>query len=155
MILMFFAARREEVRSEGTEISKDRAWPAARLPARDLRCEKSKPGEAACSLSQEGQAAGSDQERQGGMTEVLSARRSVVSFSAIMASAKFEIFICRDPYHTHQTPVQEMTAVEYRGHHVAITRDGSSYSVRIDRDPLTDQHNLNAHEVIAYVEGNT
>ncbi len=78
-----------------------------------------------------------------------------IGFAMVMASAKFKIIVCDNPYHVHQSPIQEMTAVEYRGHHVAITRDGWSYSVRIDRQPLTDKYNLTVDEAIAYVESNT
>src|SRR5512146_3291209 len=81
--------------------------------------------------------------------------RSMIPFGAVLASADFRVIVCDNPYHIHQSPIQEMTAVEYQGHHVAITRDGRSYSVRIDRQPLTDRHDLSMEEVIAYVESKT
>ncbi len=76
-------------------------------------------------------------------------------FGEIIASANFKVIECHDPYHVHQSPFQEMVAVEYHGHHVAVTRDGQQYSVRIDRKALTDRHDMSKNEAIAYVESRT
>jgi hypothetical protein len=80
--------------------------------------------------------------------------REVIPFGEVLAKACRVIVVCNNPYHKHKSPMQEMIAVEYCGHDVAITRDGDSYSVRLDRDPLTDKHGLTVEETIAYVERN-
>lgn len=76
---------------------------------------------------------------------------NLVPFEQIMADAEWAIFICHDPCHCHRSPIQEMTAVWYRNHRVAITRDATVYSVRIDRRPITDRYGMSESEVIAYV----
>lgn len=86
------------------------------------------------------------------MTDRWLAVKAVILFREVLADACRVIIVCRNPYHAHRSPIQELTAVEYCSHHVAVTRDGDAYSVRLDRDPLTDRCNLTEEEAIAYVE---
>jgi hypothetical protein len=77
---------------------------------------------------------------------------AVLPFSAVAQVAQYQEISCDDPYHNHRSPVQYMFAVQYRGHHVALTIDGDCYSVRIDRNPRTDQHDMSRAQAFAYVE---
>jgi hypothetical protein len=77
---------------------------------------------------------------------------TIVQFSVLCERAQHETIICDDPIHCHKTPVQEMFGVEYKGHHIAVTKDLDVFNVRIDRNPLTDKWNLSWSQVVAYVE---
>ncbi len=73
-------------------------------------------------------------------------------FKAIISTANFQTIECHNPFHAHKTPFQEMAAVEYRDHHVAVTRDDTDFSVRFDDNPSTDTYGLSRDEVATFVE---
>ena len=77
---------------------------------------------------------------------------AVLPFSALVQSTQHKTIRCDDPYHSHNSPTQELYALVYRGHHVALTIDGNCYSVRIDRNPMTDRHNMSRAQAFDYVE---
>jgi hypothetical protein len=77
------------------------------------------------------------------------------TFKTIVKTPKHGYCVCSDPYHKHNSPIQEMFAFSFRGHYVSVTIDGESYSVRIDRDPLTDKHGMTRQAAANYVEGMT
>jgi hypothetical protein len=78
---------------------------------------------------------------------------AVTSFSALAQSANHQVIQCDNPYHRHNKPhMLEMYALTFRGHHVSVTIDGNCYSVRIDRNPLTDKHDMSQSEAFAYVD---
>jgi hypothetical protein len=79
----------------------------------------------------------------------------MVGFASLVQSTQHRTIVCDDPCHKHNSPTQDMYALTYRGHHVALTVDGHQYSVRMDRNPLTDRHGMSRQQAFAYVEERT
>jgi hypothetical protein len=75
---------------------------------------------------------------------------AVVSFANIMQNTQHRVVECDDPYHRHNSPTQDMYSLIYNGHHVALTRDGHEWSVRVDRDSLTDRHHMTKLQAFTY-----
>jgi hypothetical protein len=61
--------------------------------------------------------------------------------------------VCRDPYHVHNSPVQNMLALEVNGHFVEVTQDGETFNARIDEGPA--RFNLTAKQLEQFIQEKT
>ncbi|NWG33532.1 MAG: hypothetical protein HXY42_03745 [Chloroflexi bacterium] len=61
--------------------------------------------------------------------------------------------VCRDRYHVHNSPIQNMLALDVNGHYVEVTQDGETFNARIDGGPA--RFNLTADQVNQFIQENT
>ena len=66
---------------------------------------------------------------------------------------KSEQIICLDETHLHNSPIQNMLALDIGGHFVEVTQDGDSFSARID-ESLT-KLNLTIDQAVQFVKDHT
>jgi hypothetical protein len=77
---------------------------------------------------------------------------AVATIDQLARRSEHRVDVCTDPYHAHPCPIHDMFGCEFRGHWVAVTISGAEYSVRIDRNPLTDRHGMTECEASTYIE---
>lgn len=75
-----------------------------------------------------------------------------ITLQSLVSGAVHQTITCDVPFHYHKSPVLELYALEYFGHHISIVQDQDKFDIQIDRIKETEKYGLAWEEVENYIK---